>query len=140
VQFELKGGVFVQPTYVNDVVEAILALVDAPAEDGSVFNVGGERALRLEDLRALIAEILDAPLRRIAVPPSLARPLAAAAGPLLALRRRPSPLLSRMARGESFSAAVDDTRFRTKYPDVRVTELRRGVRQHLDWARASGLL
>jgi nucleoside-diphosphate-sugar epimerase len=140
VHFELKGGVIVQPTYVDDVVEAMLALVDTPAEDGSVFNVGGERALRLDDLRAVIAEIFDVPLRRIVVPPSLARPLAAAAAPLLAMRRRPSPLLARMARGESFSAAVDDTRFRTKYPDVRVTELQRGVRQHLDWARASGLL
>ena len=140
VQLELKGGVIVQPTYVDDVVHAIVALVDTPAEDGSIFNIGGERTLRVEDLRAVIAETLDVRLRRVVVPPSLARPLAVAAGALPMLRRRSSPLLARMARGECFSAAVDDTRFRTTYPDVGVAELQRGVRQHIEWAKASGLL
>ena len=46
------------PTYVDGVVEAIIAIVEEPAPAGTIFNIGGERPIRLRALRALIAEVL----------------------------------------------------------------------------------
>lgn len=137
---ELKGGVIVHPTYVEDVVQAILALVARPAEDGAVFNIGGERAVRLQELQALIAETLAVRRRRVAVPSWLAVPFCAAVAPVLAFGGRRNPRLRGMARGEVFSAAVDDRRFRSRYPDVPVTELEVGLRRHADWAMNQRLL
>src|SRR5262249_776314 len=40
---ELSGGVVVHPIHVQDVVAAIIAVVERPAPHGTVFNLGGER-------------------------------------------------------------------------------------------------
>ena len=47
---ELSGGIIVHPTYVGDIVEAIIALVEEPASAGTVFNLGGERPILLRNL------------------------------------------------------------------------------------------
>ena len=65
---ELSGGIIVHPTYVDDIVEAIIALVEEPASSGTVFNLGGERPILLRNLRALIAEMLGVNWRSIVVP------------------------------------------------------------------------
>ena len=136
---EVGGGVVVHPTYVDDVVHAILALVAEPAPHGTVFNVGGERALRLQELQALQAEILGVSRRRIVVPPRLAGPVSLVAGRLLAGRAAEPPLAA-MLRGELFSAAVDDRKFRSRYASVPVTPLRTGLAETIDWAIGHGLL
>lgn len=137
---EPAGGVRVHPTYVSDVVEGIVALLDRPAPHGAVFNIGGERPLLVQELEALIAEELGVRRRRFAVPGWLAGPAAKAAEPLLSLLGRGGPGLHERWRGDVLSAAVDDTRFRRGYPEVPVTDLRTGVREHLRWARREGLL
>ena len=137
---ELRGGVVVHPTYVADVAEAIMALVATPAPHGSVFNIGGEQSLRLQDLDALVAELLDVERRRVVIPESLAAPASAIAAPLLARAGRPKPLLEPMSRGELFSAAVDDRLFRVRYPHVPVTRLREGLQRTLEWAAVHRLL
>ncbi|MBA2643016.1 MAG: NAD(P)-dependent oxidoreductase [Actinobacteria bacterium] len=137
---EISGGVIVHPTHVEDVVQAIVALVAQPAPHGTTFNLGGERPIRLQDLHALAAEMLGVQRRRIVLPVRLAGPLAALAGPILGLRGRPNPLLGGISRGHLFSAAVDDRRFRLRYPDVPVVELQRGLREYLEWASKHRLL
>ena len=137
---EIAGGVVVHPTYVDDVVRAILAVVARPAPHGTVFNLGGERPLQLQELQALQADALGTRRRRIVVPPWAARPLAMVAMPVLARAGRPNPLLAEMSRGALFSAAVDDSRFRSRYPDVPVAKLEDGLRRTIDWAREQCLL
>lgn len=44
-------------TYVDDVVEAMLAAAVSDAADGQVFNLGGERVISLEDLAAQLIAI-----------------------------------------------------------------------------------
>ena len=74
------------------------------------------------------------------LPALLAGPVAAAAALVLARRGRTNPLLAAMARGELFSAAVDDGRFRSSYPHVPVAPLERGLRETLAWAAERRLL
>ena len=137
---ELSGGVVVHPTYVDDVVHAILAILARPAPHETAFNIGGERPLRLQELRALQADVLGVPRHRFVLPTRLASPLARLAKPVLALLGQTNPLLAAMSRGEVFSAAVDDRRFRQSYPEVPVVSLQAGLREHITWATAQHLL
>ncbi len=137
---ELSGGIIVHPTYVGDVVEAIIALVEEPAPPGTVFNLGGERPILLRALRALIAEMLGVSRRSIVVPASIAGPFGGITQAFFALMGRPRPLLAEMSRGHCFSSAVDDRRFRERYPAVPVTHLADGLREHINWAREQHLL
>ena len=137
---EFTGGVVVHPTHVTDIVKAIVALVQQPAPHATVFNVGGERPVRVDDLHALTAEILGVRRRRVVLPPWIATPLIGIATPGLALMGRRNPLLARISRGGLLSSAVDDSLFRDRYPTVPVVALALGVREHIDWARAHSLL
>lgn len=137
---ELAGGVVTHPTYVSDVVEALVAMLDRPAPHGTVLNVGGEKPLLVQELDALISAALDVPRRRITLPSAVMKPLSKAATPVLARLGRERPLLAGIAAGERFTSAVDDSRFRAMYPGVRVVPLRDGIGNHIAWARAHDLL
>jgi nucleoside-diphosphate-sugar epimerase len=137
---EPAGDVIVHPTHVRDVVEAVMALIEHAAPHGTVFNIGGERALRVNDLHALVAEILGVRRKRITLPTSIAGPVGGVAGALFAFMGRPKPLLAPMCRGHLLNAAVDDSRFRQLYPTVPVVRLLDGLREHIDWARSQRLL
>jgi nucleoside-diphosphate-sugar epimerase len=137
---EPAGDVIVHPTHVRDVVEAVMALVEREASHGTVFNIGGERALRVNDLHALVAQTLGVRRQRITLPTSIAGPVGGVAGALFAFMGRPKPLLAPMCRGRLVSVAVDDSRFRQLYPRVPVVRLIDGLREHIDWARSQRLL
>ena len=137
---EPAGDVVVHPTHVSDVVEAIMALVKQPASHGAVFNVGGERPMRVNDLHALVAETLGIRRKRFTLPTSIAGPTGAAAGALFKFLGRPKPLLAPMCRGRVLSVALDDSHFRRLYPTVPVVKLVDGLREHIDWARTQQLL
>jgi nucleoside-diphosphate-sugar epimerase len=137
---ELRGGVVVHPTHVDDVVQALVALALSPAPHGAVFNVGGEQALRLQELAAVLADTLGVPRRRIELPPLVAAPIAYAARPVLRGRRTGAAPLVARARGQVFSAAVDDTRLRQRYPGIPVKPLEDGLTETVRWATQRGLL
>jgi nucleoside-diphosphate-sugar epimerase len=137
---ELKGGIIVHPTHVQDIAEGIIALVERPAAAGAVFNLGGDRPILTQDLFALIAETLGCRQRRIVLSPPIAGPLGGIAEALCSLIGRPKPLLAAMCQGHCLSAAVDDSRFRERYPAVPRLSLTEGLREHVEWARANGLL
>jgi nucleoside-diphosphate-sugar epimerase len=137
---EMSGGVSVHPTHVRDVVEAIIAVVRRPAPHGMVFNVGGARPIRLEDWQAVVADALGVRRQRLVIPSWIGGPLAAVAQPGIAFMGRRNPLLVRMGRGHLFSAAVDDRRFRQRYPNVPVVDLTKGVKEHVEWAKTNHLL
>lgn len=137
---ELKGGVIVHPTHVSDVVEAVLAVLERPAPHGTVFNVGGERPILLQDFQALVAAALNVPRWRLVLPSTVTDPLARVVGPLLTRTGRQIPLLIEFGRGHVFSSAVDDRVFRLRYPRAPVRSLRNGLQEHIDWARTHRLL
>ena len=137
---EPAGDVIVLPTHVSDVVEAIMALVEQPASHGTVFNIGGERPMQVNDLHALVAETLGVRRKRFTLATSIGGPVGGVAGALFALMGRPKPLLAPMCRGRLFSVAVDDKRFRQLYPTVPVVRLVDGLRDHINWARTQRLL
>jgi nucleoside-diphosphate-sugar epimerase len=137
---EPSGGVVVHPTHVRDIVEGIIALIERPASGGTVFNLGGERPILVQDLFALVAETLGVGRRRIVLPRSVAGPLGGMAEGFFSLIGRPKPFLAGMSQGHRFNAAVDDHRFRQCYPTVPIISLTEGLREHIDWARANRLL
>jgi nucleoside-diphosphate-sugar epimerase len=137
---ELAGGVLVHPTQVRDVVAAIEAVIDRPAPHRSIYNVGGERVILLQDLEEMIALVADAPRRRVVLPPVLASPAVGLLTWLLAHAGKEKPNLRKFARGDVLSAAVDDTAFRAAYPAVPTATLLEGIREHLDWARRNSLI
>ena len=107
------------PTYVDSVVDAIIAIVEEPPPAGTIFSIGGERPILLRALRALIAEVL-----------------------LFALMGWPMPLLAEASRGVCVSSAVDDRPFRKRYPAVPITLLidERSDGVHLGYDKVESLL
>ncbi len=138
--FELKGGLVVHPTHADDIVEAILALIEQPAPHDSIFNVGGERPILVQELHAMVASILNVPRQRIIAPASLFGPIARLASPVLTGLGRGNPLLAHFASGGFVTSAVDDRVFRTRFPSVPVRSLRQGLQEQIDWARSRELL
>jgi nucleoside-diphosphate-sugar epimerase len=60
--------VIVHPTYIDDVVHAVLACLQRPDLDGEVINIAGERALPLDEWALTVAHAIGTPLRRLALP------------------------------------------------------------------------
>lgn len=52
-----EGGQLRDFTYVDDCVAALLSCAARSETDGKVFNLGGERAISLQDLAALLVEV-----------------------------------------------------------------------------------
>lgn len=136
----LEGGMLVSPIHVSDLAAAIAALVAAPAKHGTVFNVGGERAIRIDELDDLVARSLGVPHRRLVIPAWLAEPLARLLGPVLAAIGRPDPLLRTYARGQDVSSVLDDSSFRQSFPGLSRKPIESGLREQLEWARSERLL
>jgi nucleoside-diphosphate-sugar epimerase len=137
---EVRGGVVVHPTYIDDIVHAVSAIVERPARHGTALNIGGERAILLQDLQAMLAEVLGVSRHRLVLPPWLAGPMSVLGKPILSVRGRSNPHLGAMCRGALFSAAVDDSRLREGYPDVPIATLREGLVKSLEWATSQRLL
>jgi len=137
---ELKGGEITHPTHVSDVTSAILAMIEHPAPHQAILNLGGASPILFHELQALIAQALRVPRRRIILPLWLTVPGATIAIPLLERLGHGKAQFRAFARGEVVSSAVDDSAFRARYPSVPVLPLRRGVEEHVAWARDTGLL
>jgi len=137
---EPPGAIIVHPTHIQDVVQALLAILETPAPHGMVLNFGGERSIRYPDFEALVAKTLGVPRRRITLPARIAGPITSIADPLLGFLGRPDPRRSSISRGNVFSSAVDDGKFRQHYPTVPRIKLEDGLRDHIDWAFANRLL
>ena len=87
--------VLLHPTYVDDVVDAVLAVVDRPGLAGAVINIGGERTVTYADLIDLTADALDTSARHIRLP-SIVTTVAAGAHRLGVLPARAERLARRV--------------------------------------------
>lgn len=136
----LRGGVVVHPTHAMDLIKGLIALIESPAAHQTVFNLGGQGPFLLQNLQSIIAEVLEVSRQTVEIPPWLATPLALSASAFFKVIGRKKPHLTAMARGEIFSAAVDDQRFRQAYPNVPIMDIRDGLREHINWLRESDTL
>jgi nucleoside-diphosphate-sugar epimerase len=127
------GKARIRPTYVADVVEAVMASMPGGPLEGGLFNIGGPEVVSVRKLLGKTAEIMDMRLSMIPVPRILCE-LMLRSGPL-----RPSALSrSRlMLFGKSHYVSIKkakDSGFEPAYG------LERGLCSTIDWYRSESLL
>ena len=132
-------SVIVHPTYVDDVVQAILRTVDRHDLSGEVFNIGGARTLSLDQWAQASADAMRVPLLQLSVP---AAPWLATARTLCGLARaiRISPG-DRLARAAEpvISRALETAKARLSLGFV-PTPFDQALAQTIEQARALGAL
>ena len=131
--------VIVHPTYVDDVVQAIVRCVDRYDLAGEVFNVGGERAMALDDWAQLAANKLQIRLRLLTVPPGAV--VAAAIGLSRVARALSLTPPNRMTRAchPVLSRALDTTKARERL-GFNPMLLDHALTETISTARALGVL
>lgn len=107
----LCGGIIVHPTHAMDLVKGLIALIKSPAAHRTVFNLGGQRSLRLQNLQAIVMELLGVSRRTVEIPPWLATPLALPAAAFFKAIGRKKPHLIAMARNCCLSSGESPVRF-----------------------------
>jgi dihydroflavonol-4-reductase len=125
--------VTVHPTYVGDLVQALLGALDRldrPEVHGQIFNVAGERPIAHFDFVRMVGDRLGVRVYRVGLPKVTAGIFGALAG--LA-----GPRFDRLAR-RSISYAVDTTKARHSLGLV-PKPLEAGLDETLDWVKREGL-
>ncbi|MBD3370147.1 hypothetical protein GF402_07280 [Candidatus Fermentibacteria bacterium] len=127
------GKAKIRPTYVADVVEAVMASMPGGPLEGGLFNIGGPEVVSVRKLIGKAAEIMGIRLNMIPVPRTLCE-LVLRSGPL-----RPKDLSrSRlMLFGKSHYVSIEkakDSGFKPAYG------LEQGLRSTIDWYRSESLL
>jgi NADH dehydrogenase len=85
----IAGATRLQPVYVGDVADAVMAALARPEAAGRIFELGGPRALSFRDLLAWILQVTGRHRPLVALPARLARMQARV------LERLPGKLLTR---------------------------------------------
>ena len=124
-------------TYVQNVVDALLASLAHPHPGGRVFNVSDRRAYGFDDVAAAIARSLERPLRRLSIPRSAALFSAGVVETLL----RPTRLRPPVRRRDVEVATRDtvcsvEALRRTLGYEARV-DLRNGIDRTVSWYLAN---
>jgi nucleoside-diphosphate-sugar epimerase len=131
--------VIVHPTYVDDVVQAILLTIDRPDLSGEIFNIGGDRSLSLDQWAQASADAMLIPLRQVAIP---AAPWVASARALCrlarAIRISPGDRLTRACE-PVISRALDTTKARLRLGFV-PARFEQALAQTIEQARILGAL
>jgi nucleoside-diphosphate-sugar epimerase len=134
-----SSHVLLHPTYVDDVVDAIVAVLDRPALSAEVFNVAGERPVLYQDLIRIVSRLLNHRIAQITVP----APVAAAVGTAVertasALRIGVPNLLAPLTR--SIVNRALDTSKAQQTLGFRPIPLERGLAETIAWFRRQGSL
>jgi nucleoside-diphosphate-sugar epimerase len=135
-----NGEVLYHLTYVDDLVEGILLAASRPEAVGEAFTIGGPRYTTLNDLVALIAEVVGTRPPRLRIPYApvhlasvlcerLCRPVGLA-----------PPLYPRRVEFFSKDRAFDISKARRLLGYEPRVDLREGLRRTAEWYRSEGLL
>lgn len=131
--------VIVHPTYIDDVLQALLACIDRPDLHGEVFNVAGERALALDEWAQVVARALGKPLHRLALPDwSVVPPARALAATMQRLGLQPPERCLRAAR-PVMARGLDTSKARARLGFV-PTPMAQALQATIAQARALGAL
>jgi dihydroflavonol-4-reductase len=104
--------VIVHPSYVGDVVSAILLTMSRPVATGTIFNIAGAEALTYTELIDRVAARLHVRIRQVRIPAHPTRDLARAATTVGRLLGRSFPRLARAQR-QVVNRSIDIARART---------------------------
>jgi nucleoside-diphosphate-sugar epimerase len=106
--------VIVHPTYIDDVVQAVLACLERPDLDGEAINIGGERALPLDEWALAVAHALGTPLHRLTLPRWAVAPPARAIAASARALGLPPPARCLHAALPLISRALDTSKARAR--------------------------
>lgn len=93
-----NSEVIVHPTHVSDVVRGCIGALDSESAQGLIVNLAGERALRFQELVALVASMLGRRARQAVMPRWLSPIAATTASSLHRAGIRPPVALDRAGR------------------------------------------
>lgn len=134
------GRSFVHPTYIDDVVQGCLLVLDNPDAFGEIFNIAGPRLLTVEEYVETIARLLNVTIPRFKIPKSLAK-LVAVGFELISKLNGKEPFISRSkvefltnSHGSDISKAKDRLEYCPNY------EFGYGMRKTIEWYSNNGLL
>lgn len=134
------GRSFVHPTYIDDVVQGCLLVLDNPDAFGEIFNIAGPRLLTIEEYVETIAGLLNVKIPRFKIPRLLAI-LAAFGFEAIAKLNGKEPFVSRSkvefltnSHGSDISKAKNQLGY---YPNF---EFGCGMRNTIEWYYNHGLL
>jgi nucleoside-diphosphate-sugar epimerase len=131
--------VIVHPTYVGDVVQAILSAADRNEAVGSTLNIAGERAVTYPELIDLTGRLLGTRVRQIRAPAVAGRVLAGATTASYRLLGRPVP--DSIARlGTSVINRSLDTSLARSVLGFTPAPLEDTIRDTITWYRQQGML
>jgi dihydroflavonol-4-reductase len=129
----------VHPTYVGDVVRAIVSAVERSEAAGQTINVAGERALSYPELIELTGRLLGKKVTQVVVPAAPGRAVAVSAATVCRLLHRPVPTaISR--RGAPMVNRSLDTSLARRVLGFVPAPLEETLRETISWYRHRGLL
>jgi dihydroflavonol-4-reductase len=129
----------VHPTYVGDVVQAIVQGMERPQAAGRTFNVAGERPLPYPELIELTGRLLGTKVRQIIVPAAPSRAVAGFAATGCRLLRRPVPSAISRRCAPVLDRSLDTSLARRVLGFV-PAPLEATLRETIAWYRERGLL
>jgi nucleoside-diphosphate-sugar epimerase len=130
--------VLLQPTYVADLVRAILAMVDRPFASGTIFNVAGDEALTYPALIDRVARRLGVRARQVRLPAQPTRAIARFGATIARSFGRDVALFTRL-REPFVNRTVDISRARETL-GFEPVPLEVGIDATIAWARREGRL
>lgn len=123
-----SGDQQLQPVFVNDVAEAVVASVTAPSAANQTFEMGGPDRLTMNELIAIMLSVMGKKKPKLHSPAFLPR-LAGAALQLVPFGTKPlSPDAVTFA---TMDAVADNTALTRALPDLRLTPVREGLATYL---------
>jgi len=115
-----------QFTYIDDAAEATMKLVDSPDTYGEVFHISGE-TITARNFISLI-------YRNVGRNPQL-KVLHKALLTLIAIHNPQVRELLELLYEYEEPYALDDSKFRTRFPDFKYTSYQEGIKKTLEWLR-----
>lgn len=133
-----NGQSLLHPTYVDDVVQCVLAVLDKEPEN-AVINIAGERSVSVEGFYSLILASLNRKARKYTISLSLANLAAALNRGLSAAAPVPLYITPERMRFLTRSRSIDCSRAR-QLLRYKPTPLSLGIRRTVEWYKGRGLL
>lgn len=134
-----RGHGLMNPLYVSDLVEGLLAAATAPAAAGQVFNLSGPEAVETREFFSHYATMLGTDGPRVA-PTAVAVALATVLGGTLRALGRPSEASAGTMAMLATNARVSNQKARRTLDWEPKVDLPRGMELTEAWLRAEGLI
>lgn len=139
--FLLSGGrSLLHPTYVTDVAQGFLLMLDCHAAYGQVFNIAGPRPVTVKELVGCVSRNLKVRSKVSSIPAPIAWSAAVACEAAAGLLNRQPPISRSQVAFFSKSHASDITRARSVLGYEPRVDMEQGIPTTIDWYRREGYI